>query len=109
MQQTMSLRRSFSALRGLQAPRTMEYSLKEEKAGQFRLCFLEQAPGRAKQVGNAAFAGDRANAEALLTYLFENAVPYSQCPDVIADAWAMLSVKRGSLNEGAGNPAVDCG
>ena len=55
MQQTMSLRRRFSALQGLQAPRTMEYSLKEEKAGQFRLCFLEQAPGRAKQVGNAAF------------------------------------------------------
>ena len=105
----LTYRRDFSALGGLQAPKTLEYSLLGGGDGETRIRLAERTEDGAERTSVTALRGNSAAAEDLLTYLYENAVPFDQGADVIADAWAVLGGVQGERYGGICDPAAHRG
>lgn len=75
--------RSFSRLEGLQTAYQLRYTLLAQKDGWCLQVSREDALDCSTQI--LACCTDAAWAQRLLRYLYENAVPYDQCPEVVAD------------------------
>ena len=106
MRNTPSYHRTYTALPGLQAARQVHYTLLSKRVGN-QLCFgirvCEHIDGRDDRAESCLFTRSRVQAEALLTYLYENAVPAAHCASVISDGYAALKWEEhhGSCSDSA--------
>lgn len=92
MSNDLFFERTYTALPGLQAKRAVRYALACGCTGEgrFGLRITEEGPSGISQQEIVLAAHKQADAQSLLTYLYENAVPLNQCASVVSDACAAL-------------------
>lgn len=88
MEKTLVYQRVYSALPGLQQARSISYTLAEKRIGDdvgYRVRVSQTGPRDEREEEGCLLACHPIQAEQLLTYLYENAVPPAHCISVVAD------------------------
>lgn len=110
MNELVSYQRNFSELPGLQKAKKLDYVLEHRlKEGHilYGIHVTETSQNRIVDEKTLFFTCYQQLAEHLLKFLYENAVPTAQCPDIIIDACASLKLE--DKNGFDSNPAANCG
>lgn len=105
-----SYRRDFSELPGLQEAKTLCYILESRQSKgptRYGIHVTETCQSGVICEKTHFFTCYRIQAEHLLTYLYENAVPAAQCISVISDACA--AIKWEDKNDTSPSSIVNCG
>lgn len=112
MSQSPSYVRCFSELPGLQQAKTTRYQLTEKRLSRgtfYGIRVVETGAGPACEEV-CLFTTQRAKAELLLKYLYENAVPAAQCVPVVSKLCTVTSRMKWEDHCGAStDPAAHCG
>lgn len=110
MEKILSYQREFSELAGLQEAKTIYYVLTVETVRNSMLYGIQVTEMSAYATEHDTirpFTDNRARAEAMLAYIFENAVPAIHCRAIINDACTAFD---GIGNDGYGTGAIaHCG